>query len=194
MSLRYATLGIIETRPMTGYDLGQLFSASANWVWAAPLSQIYPLLAKLSAEGLISGTPGFSGKRSHTVYTITDAGRAELTAWLAEWHPAAPTRDPLLLQALFFDLIPEEAARLVLDRVIADERENIAEWSAHRDLLRAGDTPLLRDRLAARPAAQHERIKRIKAATFDGLVAQAEARVRWAERMIEALSETPIQH
>lgn len=172
---------------MTGYDLGQVFSSTANWVWAAPLSQIYPLLARLSDEGLLEGSTGFSGKRAHTTYSITELGRTELRRWVAEWHDPQPTRDPLLLQSLFFDLIEPDAAAKLLDRLIDEEERRIRQWERHRDLLSRGVTPLLSHRLESRPAADHERIKRVKAATFSGLIGQAQARIDWAIAMKQAV-------
>lgn len=45
-------------------------------------------------------------------------------------------------------------------------------------------------RLSKQPAGRHDRTKRLKAAAFDGLVALGNARIEWADRMIEVLLET----
>ena len=52
MSLRHALLDLLAGEPMSGYDLARLFSVSLGNVWPAQHSQIYPELAKLSADGL----------------------------------------------------------------------------------------------------------------------------------------------
>lgn len=189
MSLRYAILGILEAMPMTGYELGQHFAASANWVWAAPLSQIYPQLAKMEAEGLIVGEDGVAAGRNLRRYTLNDEGMEALVDWVGESHPARPVRDPMLLQALFLELLPTDAAVGVLHRFIAAERDRVAQWCMHRTELATGRTPVIAARLSKQPGESHARTKLLKAAAFDGLVALGNARVEWAERMIEVLLE-----
>ena len=53
MSLQHAILGVLEARPMTGYELVQFFDSSMAWVWSAPQSQIYPRLRAMERDGLI---------------------------------------------------------------------------------------------------------------------------------------------
>src|SRR5579871_647797 len=192
MSLRYALLGVLEARPMTGYDLAQFFDESTAWVWSAPHSNIYPELKRLEAAGLISGRDETRGERlRRTVYSITDAGRDELRRWTGSPVSNGPDRDPMLLRALFFDSIEPSEAVAVLESFIADQCALIERWEAHRLALLNKDTPLIKERLAHRDADSHDRIAALKANVFTGMILVAEARVAWARREIELVTERP---
>lgn len=41
-TLKYAILGMLAQKPMTGYDLMQEFESTLNEFWSANHSQIYP--------------------------------------------------------------------------------------------------------------------------------------------------------
>src|SRR5262245_32958597 len=112
MSLRYALLGVLDARPMSGYEIVRLFDASTAWVWSAPQSQIYPALRRLEGDGLIQGRDSVRGSRlNRTIYALTPSGHQELTEWTATYHDPPATRDVFALQALYFDMVvPAEAA------------------------------------------------------------------------------------
>jgi len=74
--LRLYLLSLIGERPMHGYELIQELGDRFGGTYIPSAGTIYPRLAKLQAEGLIANEA--DGRK--TVYTITDAGRAELLA------------------------------------------------------------------------------------------------------------------
>ncbi|MFF2520932.1 PadR family transcriptional regulator [Streptomyces liangshanensis] len=181
MSLQHALLGVLEARPMSGYDLVQFFDGSSGWVWEAPQSQIYPTLRRMEQAGLIAGDDEQRGPRlTRTVYSVTDAGLDHLRTWLETPGKPPPTRDPVLLQALHFDMADPERARAVLEQFIVEQDKAAEEAEAHRDRLLLKETPLLRERLSRRDPGEHERIARLKAHVFDGLAAVARTRAQWA--------------
>ncbi|MFK0112995.1 PadR family transcriptional regulator [Streptomyces sp. NPDC091217] len=181
MSLQHALLGVLEARPMSGYDLVQYFDGSSGYVWAAPQSQIYPTLRRMEQAGLIVGDDEPRGPRlTRTVYSVTEKGLVELRNWLGTPGKPQPVRDPLLLQALHFDMIDPEQARMVLQEFIREQETAAEEAERHRDLLLHQRTPLLVERLARRDPADHDHIARIKAHVFDGLAAVARTRAEWA--------------
>jgi len=190
MSLPNALLGVLEARPMTGYELTQFFDASTGWVWSAPQSQIYPLLRQMERDGLIEGEDQVRGSRlQRTVYSITDQGVAQLRSWAATYHPPPPPREPFFLQALYFDSLPPEQARAVLTAYLSDQRAAAEAAQQHREQLLAGETMLVKERLARRPRAEHEAIVRLKANVFAGVAAVAQARASWAEAELVLLDE-----
>jgi DNA-binding PadR family transcriptional regulator len=190
MSLPHAVLGVLEARPMSGYELVQFFDSSMEWVWSAPQSQIYPRLHKMQAEGMIEGTKEVKGRRlERTVYSITPRGLEELRAWVVRDERQTRQRDPTFLRASFFDLVEPEQAVAVLEKEIAEQEALVAQWSEHRDRLLAMETPLIRERLRHRPPAQHELVAQLKAHVFDGKIAAAAARIEWARRGIALLHE-----
>lgn len=87
MSLRYALLGLLDSRPSSGYDLSRRFAAGiGTYAWDAKHSQIYPELKKLLSEELI--TVSERGPRGRKTYAITTSGRSQLREWLLS-PPAA---------------------------------------------------------------------------------------------------------
>jgi DNA-binding PadR family transcriptional regulator len=193
MSLQHAILGVLEARPMTGYELTRFFESTARWVWSAPQSQIYPLLHRLEAEGLIRGENQLRGQKlRRTLYSLTEAGLTDLRHWLVEPHDEPPVRDPLLLQALFLDTVDPPDAERVLSAHLRALEAGIEGWTVHRNRLLARDTPLLRERLASRNPADHARIAALKAHVFDYLIDSAELRIAWIRRALAIVAgETP---
>ena len=73
-NLRLYLLAPLEERPRHGYELIQALSERFGGTYAPSAGTVYPRLAKLEEEGLV--TKEADGRK--TVYSITDAGRAEL--------------------------------------------------------------------------------------------------------------------
>ena len=83
MSLPHAILGILNMRPMTGYDLNRFFKDSINFFWSAQMSQIYRELKSLESKGMVTvrEEPGDKGPNKK-IYSITDNGVSCLKEWL----------------------------------------------------------------------------------------------------------------
>jgi DNA-binding PadR family transcriptional regulator len=78
--LRLYLLSLLAEQPRHGYDLIQALGERFGGTYSPSAGTIYPRLGKLEAEGLV--TRAFDGRKS--VYSITDAGRAELASRQAE--------------------------------------------------------------------------------------------------------------
>jgi DNA-binding PadR family transcriptional regulator len=101
--LRNALLGFLSYKPMSGYDLENWINHSTGFFWHARLSQIYTTLKKLEEESMVvSHIETQEGRPDRRVYTITDAGLAELHAWVSEpLMETSPLKDDLLLRLFF---------------------------------------------------------------------------------------------
>ena len=75
-SLRLYLLSLLAEQPRHGYELIQALSDRFGGTYSPSAGTIYPRLAKLEEEGLV--TKSADGRK--TVYQITDAGRTELLA------------------------------------------------------------------------------------------------------------------
>jgi DNA-binding PadR family transcriptional regulator len=75
-SLRLYLLSLLAEQPRHGYELIQALSDRFGGTYSPSAGTIYPRLAKLEEEGLVTKTS--DGRK--TVYEITDAGRDELAA------------------------------------------------------------------------------------------------------------------
>jgi DNA-binding PadR family transcriptional regulator len=72
--LRLYLLKLLDEQPRHGYDLIQALTDRTGGTYTPSAGTIYPRLAKLEEEGLVSKT--VDGRK--TIYAITDAGRAEV--------------------------------------------------------------------------------------------------------------------
>jgi DNA-binding PadR family transcriptional regulator len=114
MSLRHGLLDLLAGQPMSGYDLSQYFAISMGNVWPAQHSQIYPELAKLAAEGLITQTG--EGPRGRKVYQTTSKGIEELRAWMRDAPPDYSMRCGALLRIFCLWVLPTDEALAYLQR------------------------------------------------------------------------------
>ncbi|MEU2074194.1 PadR family transcriptional regulator [Streptomyces sp. NPDC013489] len=78
--LRLYLLKLLDEAPRHGYEVIRLLEERFQGLYAPSAGTVYPRLAKLEAEGLV--THASEGGRK--VYSITDAGRAELAGRGAE--------------------------------------------------------------------------------------------------------------
>lgn len=74
--LRLYLLSLLDEGPRHGYDIMQALSDRTGGTYTPSAGTIYPRLAKLEEDGLVTKT--VDGRK--TVYEITDAGRAEVAA------------------------------------------------------------------------------------------------------------------
>lgn len=127
MSLRFAILGLLAREPLTGYDLRKQFQSSVNFFWSAKHSQIYPELAALSREKLVTfEVVQQSAKPSKKVYSITAEGRSALESWVAADLEPKSMRDTLVMKVWTLGVIEPTLALSSL-RQYASELETRQE-------------------------------------------------------------------
>lgn len=117
MALRYALLGLISERSRYGYEIKKEFEGSIGFFWNAHLSQIYPELAKLEEEGLLSKRQVIQEERPNKLlYAITDQGRKALKEWLARPIRPRQIKDEALLKVFFSGMIPKQKVIANIER------------------------------------------------------------------------------
>jgi DNA-binding PadR family transcriptional regulator len=98
----YAVLGFLNRQPMSGYDLKKAVEQSVGNFWKESYGQLYPILRRLSEDGLARKSDGGAGgKRARHAYAITPAGREALRRWLEEPTEPQQLRNELLLKLFF---------------------------------------------------------------------------------------------
>jgi DNA-binding PadR family transcriptional regulator len=120
-----AVLGLLaRAGERTGYDLRKLAAGSVGYVWTPTRSQLYAVLPRLAARGLVRGRRVAQATRpDKQLFAITPAGRTALRRWIRTLEPLAPEdRDGLLLK-LFFATAPDAPAVLAQ---LADHRARVA--------------------------------------------------------------------
>ena len=88
-------LGLLAAQARHGYQLVDCFRDPAQLgnVWSLSTSQIYAVLKRLDAQGLIMGHAVASADApTRTDYGLTEAGEHRLEAWLTEPNPSASVR------------------------------------------------------------------------------------------------------
>src|ERR1700761_5837888 len=102
MSVPLTLLGLLEREPSHGYDLKRDYDAFFGRDKPLPFGQVYSTLSRLARDGKVEvGASEAGGGPDRKRYTITEAGREDLQAWLAE--PAAP--EPHLQSVLFAKVV-----------------------------------------------------------------------------------------
>lgn len=139
--LSYVVLALIGEGGASPHDLVDMTRRGARLYWAAAPSKIYAEPKRLERLGYVSSRrePGRTGERSW--YTLTDAGRQALRAWVAEpsrfpriYHDGAvrlvaaqPADDELLLES--FAALRAELREL---KSRLEEGERVAQSVPHR--------------------------------------------------------------
>jgi len=169
MSVRHALLAILTEGTCYGYQLRTEFTARTGAVAPPNVGQIYNTLDRLERDGLVA--KGVTDDAGHVPYTITDAGRADVGAWLAGTVGAPAGRDELLVKVTLALSLPQADASAVI--------------RAQRDRTRADldEITRVRPELVARGAA----VPLAETLALDAQEAALSARLEWlrvAERRI----------
>lgn len=99
MSLRHLILALVQSRPSTGYEIAQEFSAVAGYFWKASHQQVYRELAAMIEADLVSFVAVSQAARpDKKVYSITPKGLTAFREWFAESLALPRTSDPLMVK------------------------------------------------------------------------------------------------
>ncbi|MGN6606959.1 MAG: PadR family transcriptional regulator [Jatrophihabitans sp.] len=83
MALEHAILVSLSERASTGYELARRFDKSIGRFWTATHQQVYKVLGRMDEAGWVTAEQvAQEGRPDKKVYRVTDAGRAELRAWI----------------------------------------------------------------------------------------------------------------
>lgn len=156
--LRLYLLSLLDESPRHGYDLMQALSDRTGGTYTPSAGTVYPRLAKLEEEGLVTKT--VDGRK--TVYEITEAGRAEVSARVDDLHG---------IEAGLADSV-----RLIADEVRGSVRE--AMRSLRADLAAARDERSTDPAPPADPADDPRARSRAQLQRADALVNAFRGRIR----------------
>jgi len=153
MALRHAVLAALLEGEASGYQLAKRFDVSVANFWSATPQQLYRELDRLEADGLVDARLVRQQRRpDKRVFTLTDAGRAQLHRFTEA--PAKPVamRDELLIKLQAIDVgdphavTKELMARLdrahaklaTYDRLLADMLDGSSKETFELDSERIG--------------------------------------------------------
>jgi DNA-binding PadR family transcriptional regulator len=141
MSARNMILGSLMESPVHGYDLKKRVFRKVFSDFGINDGQLYPLLNKLEAEGLIRKQVIVQeGAPSRHKYFITDAGRAAFASWLES--PEGEERsmrydfmrkDEFFTRCNYIRHLDKKRAVAKMERQIQLVRDTLADFHAARD-------------------------------------------------------------
>ena len=95
----YAILGMLAMRAASAYELtAEMRRSAIRDFWPRTESRLYAEPKNLLQHGLIAARTEHTGRRSRTVYRITQRGRRALRRWLGEPSAARKTEDETMLR------------------------------------------------------------------------------------------------
>ena len=178
MSTKHVIMALLDIKPMSGYDLAQSVKISINSLWSATYSQIYPTLHKLEKAGMVtSKTEPGSKHRDRIEYSLTDAGRDELTRWIHQPVQYLPFRDPFKLWASNLDKIDPFVVFQNIAHHIDLHRDRVGYLTQIASSIDDGSHPLIQVREERLPEEAFDRLKRARSFVFQELAQQAQAEV-----------------
>ncbi|MFJ2673044.1 PadR family transcriptional regulator [Streptomyces sp. NPDC088551] len=97
MSIRHGLLALLERGPRYGSQLRTEFESRTGSTWPLNVGQVYTTLSRLERDGMV--TQEGEDEAGHTLYVITETGRAELRSWFrTPVDRASPPRDELAIK------------------------------------------------------------------------------------------------
>ena len=161
--LRLYLLALLAESPQHGYGIIQALTDRTGGTYTPSAGTIYPRLAKLEEEGLVTKTA--DGRT--TIYAITDAGRAELTAREGDLQGIeAGLNDSVRLIANEVRQSVQEAMKSLradLAAAAREERSGAAASSYREASARADDRIASREELRRADASINEFRARVRA-------------------------------
>jgi DNA-binding PadR family transcriptional regulator len=134
MSVSLTLLGLLEREPSHGYDLKRDYDAYFGGSKSLSFGQVYATLARLARDGkVLAGEvePGVGPNRKR--YRITDVGKSEVEAWLAEAvevEPHLQTVQTVLFVKVVLSLMLRRPAEEYLDTQRAAHLQRMRELTA----------------------------------------------------------------
>ena len=128
MDVKTLCLGALAERAMTGYEIKKLFERAFRHFFLAGFGSIYPALAELAREGLVTVETVEQDKRpDKKVYRITPEGQRQLARELAATEPRHKVRSEFLALLYFAHLLPPERLPAVLDAMLGHWERTLGE-------------------------------------------------------------------
>lgn len=118
----------------TGYELSKRFDHSVANFWPASPQQIYRELDRLEADGLAEARRVRQQKRpDKRVFSLTDAGREAITAFIRTDTAPTMVRDDMLVKLAAIDESNREDVAAALRARLARHEEKLEAYRQLRD-------------------------------------------------------------
>lgn len=134
MNVKELCLGALTFGDASGYDLKKFFETTFSQFCSASYGSIYPALAELTAEGLVSCHQDCqAGKPDRKLYHLTVVGRKAFLHALQAASPVHRVKSDFLLALYFAHLLPPAHLQSLID-------SRIAELDRHIQLIKESES------------------------------------------------------
>lgn len=134
-------MGLLAISPMSGYDIKKKIETSTSNFWNESYGQIYPILRKLAAQGLLAKSVEEKwGRPDRHVYKLTDKGQQELQNWLVEPAEAQTERIEILLKLFFGQQVTVADNIRHIEQFRQMQQQLLQKYSAIAQQLQAKET------------------------------------------------------
>ena len=168
--LEFAVLGLLHESPMHGYELRRQLNSRLGAFRALSFGTLYPCLARLQSQGLVSPTQDSAdrstGRRQRITYRLTDEGREAFADRVGRVDPGSWEDDAFDVRVAFF----ARTEREVRLRILEGRRLRLQE-RLERSREQAKDSRSTRDSYIAE--------------LFRHDIESTEREVRWVNELIE---------
>lgn len=106
--LEFIILGTLYYRQLTGYDIRKCIDAGIGMFYKASYGSIYPLLARLLEQGMVTCSETKESNRNQKVYAITDEGKKYFDEWLRSDENVENKTEAIIAKVFFFDKLDRE--------------------------------------------------------------------------------------
>lgn len=157
MGVREGLLALLDRAPTHGYQLRTELEAAVGSLWSVNIGQVYSTLQRLERDELVAAAGEEPDASGRLPYALTEAGRAEVVAWLRRPQPRSDdVRDELVLKVLLARRTGLVEPLVVVDAQRAATMQALQDFTRRRAALDEGDLErlLALDRLALRARAE----------------------------------------
>lgn len=130
-------LGIVfRQQPCTAYQVRCELRKAPSSHWRASAGSVYPLLARLARERLLTEKSDSSDGRGRTQLCISARGKSALKGWLVagtDQELISSVSDPVRSRTFFLDVLPVDERTAYLDKLTEQLEHYLSLTEAHLD-------------------------------------------------------------
>ena len=131
MALEHALLVSLSERPAAGLELARRFDRSIGFFWSATHQQIYKVLRRMEDDGWVTArVVEQSGRPEKREYSVTDAGRTALSAWIGTTTPRPGFRSEIAVKMRGASYGDRAALLADIAELVADHRTRLEHYEA----------------------------------------------------------------
>lgn len=135
MNTKELLLSVLMSGPATGYDIKKTMENEVSTLLDVSLSNLYPALNELAAEGLVTFQKVEQDNRPNKkVYELTDAGRAVALRALMSGDAKHRLRSEFIFILSFAPFLPRWRVKELLDQRLAETNDSLRDLDGRESL------------------------------------------------------------